>query len=105
MGVREVLISARSRIADPDNWCQFTGMRHGPTGRIQMCAHQAIMADCYGHMLNEASRAIQREIHGQQSIASYNDTHSHYEVIALFDRAIKKLTPVPVTDHEYTLTS
>lgn len=90
--VVEVLQKARALISKPENWCQHVFKQRNNTGAMSYCAMGAV---------NEASR-WHPEIHPAcvlalrdaggfspiMTIPRYNDTHTHAEVLALFDKAI-----------------
>lgn len=94
----EILRAARSKIEKEENWTQeelaVTGdgipvMPWNPAAAA-WCAVGAIQAikdkgvdlvrDCYQPLRDAAA---------PQSISDYNDTHTHAEVLDLFDRAIR----------------
>lgn len=79
---------ARALIDTPDKWCQ--GRYHKPTGRH--CSLGAMnKAMGRGKSDGFAERALYAAAAemGDGSVVLYNDTHTHAEVMALFDRAIE----------------
>lgn len=101
-----VLRAARELISDPARWTQDVmardrdgvELRDGyDTGAVCFCAEGAI-EHITGHDLGFAHPALAalvvavRELgEGGVTPAGYNDSHSHPEVVALFDRAIVAL--------------
>lgn len=95
MTVKDVLIAARAKIADPANWTQRVSARE-VNGHV--VAHDDAMAVCWcalGALANviwrndiywAAESALSDAIGG--SIHKFNDTHTHAEVLAKFDEAI-----------------
>ena len=85
MNTRDVLIAARGLIAREEDWSSLgpRGVRQG-----QRCAAIAIN-DC-GFAGDGALRVFAETI-GSDSIGEWNDTHSHADVLAAFDRAIASL--------------
>ena len=84
---KEILISARQRIEKPNNWMQ------GEFSNIdftKFCATGSLLEE--GREIRSSAYA---RLHGamglasNQSVCSYNDTHTHAEVIAAFDKAIE----------------
>jgi hypothetical protein len=85
----DVLIAARAVIAKEENWWDG-GTRMVPT---QWCALEALaIGGDFGD--HSAALAIAREIGGagatNSCIPGFNDSHTHPEVLALFDRAIEQ---------------
>ena len=57
-----------------------------------MCIQQALAAAlCDRHAADEAYRAFSELCGGYSEVFTFNDTHSHAEVVALFDRTIELL--------------
>jgi hypothetical protein len=81
---REVLVEARRLIEDPEKWaaqqppypreCAMTAVVHAG-GRME-----DVLDSAYSLLLKLAPAT---------SLAAWNDTHSHAEVLDLFDRAIE----------------
>lgn len=83
MNTLEVLIDARALIEKPENWCQEVIQRGNA-----FCSLGAI---CFlpapSESLNAALLALELLV-PNSCVATFNDTHSHAEVLALYDRAI-----------------
>lgn len=91
----DILVAARALIEKPENWCG-SGWGHDD----QRCAVRAI-AIAYS-VLN--GFPAEREIlgcdaenfmhkHVGDHLGSFNDTHSHTEVLTAFDKAIAECAP------------
>lgn len=83
--VASILIAARKIIENPDDWCG-----HAPQTREENCAATAVWKT--GH--NNDAQAAAAYFHlarsmGVKNVKDFNDTHSHAEVLAAFDRAIE----------------
>lgn len=107
--VLSVLITARNLIAKPENWCQGVFMDETDDGTISYCARGAIYAalrsDPYDkHSDNdhrhcqELVQAIPQAwmaryllIRATESVAHYNNSHQHQNVLTLFDDTIARL--------------
>ena len=85
MTVLSTLIRARALISPQADWCQI----HVRDEDGRRCALGAIM-DAGGSTIAAlaALRTALRAMNHQECLAIYNDTHTHSEVLALFDRAI-----------------
>jgi hypothetical protein len=85
MTTREVLVGARKLIEKPERWASagpelLDGERH--------CALTAVMTVAPTLFLGERARsALQAQ--ARDSVAHFNDTHSHAEILDLFDKAIE----------------
>jgi len=93
----EILKAARQLIEKREDWWDGSGdWTAQPTGTV--CAVQTMATslqeleridyptasiECFGALINALPPTLRR--HG---LATYNDTHSHEDVLALFDRAI-----------------
>ena len=101
----EVLRAARAKIKKAENWTKGAYARDAAgkfvyaveTEAHSFCslgACRTVVFDKHGDgdelVYEGAKRALKRELlrDGEQEIADFNDTHSHAEVLALFDRAI-----------------
>jgi len=98
----EILKAARQLIEKREDWWDGSGdWTAQPAGKV--CVMQALAKafhelkradyptaweECYGELLNALPSTLRR--HG---LATYNDTHSHEDVLALFDRAIAATAP------------
>lgn len=95
---KQILIEARAKIADPEHWTQgafarnYTGSpcpaRSGTA--VRWCAVGAVLVFSYEEGLRQSRAAELAALHDamERDIADFNDTHTHEEVIAAFDRAI-----------------
>lgn len=95
MGLRTDLASAKAMIDTPKKWCQGSYHTGGFHGFDQHCMLGAVMASDVNFDSRDATReallralpkADRRKPH---ALASFNDEHSHTEIMALFDRAIE----------------
>jgi hypothetical protein len=81
----EVLEKALALIEDEENWCQghlYIGNR--------CCARGALMASRpLKKEVDQAGAAIRALLPGPHTIMTFNDTHSHAEVVDLFQTAIR----------------
>jgi hypothetical protein len=103
----DYLLAARAAIAAPENWC--TG--RFATGQGAFCARGAIQLAVFGDplrgtlnhpvleavffslpagYLTEYEKYITLDNMQAARVAAYNNTHTHAEVLALFDRAIAR---------------
>lgn len=94
----DVLKKARALIEKPKNWTQHEYARNKLGENVLSlspaatcwCALGAIIKFSDGaHVISHAERALERVIAGRLSVSSFNDSHSHAEVLAAFDRAIE----------------
>jgi len=101
MSAADVLVKARELIAEPARWTTggFARDRRGdstdwlsPTATC-WCAAGAIAAvDVVPGWRSEAVGALAHEAGvARGNVGVFNDSHSHAEVIALFDRTIARL--------------
>ena len=102
----DVLLAARKLIERPENWCQR------PSDETHFCAMGALGKIAEGSdLLWMAQDALYGALPAgrETGIANFNDTHSHTEVIALFDRAIDaeraNAAGAPMTDDPITGTA
>lgn len=79
---KRLLMEARKLIASPDHWCQ--GSYNTKGGR--RCAVGALAA-IDGGDIDQSYELLLAEM-GGGAVSAFNDTHTHEEVIAAFDRAI-----------------
>ena len=93
MNKHEALKAARERIADPSSWTQGSAARdHKGVERAPddddatcWCAWGACwIASKHNGALEELGEAM-----GTMSIGEFNDSHTHAEVLAAFDKAIE----------------
>lgn len=87
--VLETLIAARKRIQTPETWCQSLISRMQGTVR-QYCALGAMYYHYpYDGTPTRAQKFLNKALpKGHESVGMYNDSHTHAEVLALYDRAI-----------------
>lgn len=93
----ETLKAARDLISDPARWTQgwFAKNAHGEN--VHSFSENAVCFCALGALdrTHNATLAIkdrlQRHLPPEHNISSFNDTHTHAEVIALFDAAIAEL--------------
>lgn len=100
MTTKQILIAARKRIEKPENWTQVFMARTeegAPTGAKAKnaycwCASGAINAET--NTVADSSRAHNCLAIAMNSdgVVLFNDTHSHAEVLAAFDKAIESLS-------------
>jgi hypothetical protein len=99
MNTHEVLVKASNLIADEKDWC---GRGWGSEG--QRCAwHALFTADGTAEhgptspLVRQAVTDIQVANPGMGLLGKFNDSHSHAEVLAAFDKAIASTAPQPDT--------
>lgn len=85
MTTRQVLEAARSLISNPDSWCQNTYKRGN-----KRCLARAIRDACPAGFAGayEALVAQLPQEYEARTLAVFNDSHTHQEVLGLLDRAI-----------------
>lgn len=96
MNTREILVAARELISVPERWTQGSlaesrlGRPIGPStpGAVCWCALGAVqkVADDLNMPFGGAVSHLNKA--GPINLGLFNDTHTHPEVVALFDRAI-----------------
>lgn len=96
--VVEVLQKARALISKPENWCQHVSKQRNNTGAMSYCVMGAVNEASHWHCVVSFEPEIHlacvlalRDAGGFSpimTIPKYNDTHTHAEVLALFDKAI-----------------
>lgn len=91
MTTLEILRAARKRIELPEHWCQ-NRMAHDSQLRgcdaldeqaVAWCAYGALQPDPDDAGLDALAIAM-----GTKLVSRFNDSHTHAEVLAAFDRAI-----------------
>ena len=99
MNTVEILKAAKQKIIDPSNWMQGYYARDingservgNEPGAVCFCSIGAIEAVTgifhHGKGWNNKPVDLLQEAAGMQ-IANYNDSHTHEEVLAVFDKAI-----------------
>lgn len=80
---KEVLVAARAVIEKPENWCQRFWEDGG-----RRCAASAVGSVCQSQDEYNSAYNVLRQQMGDM-VSSFNDTHTHAEVIAAFDKAIE----------------
>lgn len=93
MTTHEVLVRARNRLADPANWEQ--GSRHYGADDGPGCAMKALRVASGRQKFYEAYRAVLEAAGISENLPHFNDSHSHAEVLAAFDKAIAATAPEP----------
>lgn len=97
MKTSEILVSARALIANPLHWMQGDYIKEAENEPTCYCSLGAIgkVVGCYwyGDVLNGMpakllARVVEGEIPTDCTFAPYNDSHTHTEVLAAFDKAI-----------------
>jgi hypothetical protein len=85
--VKEILIAARKRIEKPQNWLRHSYYNKNKTA---FCAAGAIREEdgTIGPIQSPALTALRQVIGKDDLIGDFNDTHTHAEVLAAFDKAI-----------------
>lgn len=86
MTAKEILIAVKARIDTPDKWSQGAG-----TG-TRLCSIEAftVIPDAIGQSRIVAEDLLREAMNGKDaSIVEFNDSHTHAEVMAAFDRAIE----------------
>jgi hypothetical protein len=97
MTVKETLKAARELIADRKHWTQDANARTKRNRIVAVNAPGAARWRAWGAILRargtadtEAFSALSKEIGGM--IVTFNDTHTHKQVLAAFDAAIENRT-------------
>jgi hypothetical protein len=91
---KELLVAAKALISNEENWCQGGYSKKKEDGTISYCAVGAIMmaitSDTEERMEERvgAQEELRRHTNDSRSIAMFNDSHTHAEVMELFDKAI-----------------
>lgn len=95
MKTSEILTKAKQLIATPDTWLQgdYSTERDGVTcycalGAIGQVMGAAWYGDVHAHKSANLLRDIVKDEVGEQTFAPYNDSHTHDEVMAVFEKAI-----------------
>lgn len=89
-----ILKRARELIKDRKNWCQFSAIiSKGADGSFAYCALGALnrISSASFYEIGVAGNELRKDPEVKGSIAIFNDTHTHAEVLALFDRRIAAL--------------
>jgi hypothetical protein len=83
----EALVKAKSLIDTPEKWIQGDAKVKYADGSCRYCSVGAIYEINSKGMVYLRSALI--NINGGDSVATYNDNHTHEEVMALWDKAIE----------------
>lgn len=94
----EILVNARKLIEKEENWTQATMARTADDKPVYT-THPEAMKFCALGAINKAGRlasyesvmsacALLRDTLGRKDVVDFNDSHTHREVIELFDKAI-----------------
>lgn len=91
--VARVLMRARERIADSNDW--WDGSEATVRDKRRLCLIEALGGATHELRASSCSRRNCVEVVGNLipaplSIPAYNDSHTHEEVLALLDRAIQE---------------
>lgn len=99
MTTSEVLRTARAKIEKPENWTQGAWARDADqhdmmpqmAGACSFCAMGAVQfitgeSEAFYVSMQALKRSLET---AHVSVLAFNDTHTHAEVLALFDRAIE----------------
>lgn len=96
--IREILVDARKAIEDPEHWTQGACARDAQGNEVDETSRFAA-SWCAVGATYKALRAARQDMATQlidalsracnASISEYNDTHTHEEVLAMFDKAIE----------------
>lgn len=86
MTPHEILVNARALIEEPAKWGQGSCYLRKGT----LCAEEAIETIASNKYEREAALSKLNEAAGNEYVFfnSFNDTHTHAEVLAAFDKAI-----------------
>lgn len=103
MNAHEILKLARAKIERPENWTQGTYARDANRKKVGAKSEKAVCwcslgalvvasgSDLYDPAVRSAMTQLGR-INGQV-VWCFNDTHTHAEVLAAFDKAIEATAP------------
>lgn len=99
MNALEVLKESRKLIAQPEQWTQGTLARDEQgfatelydANAVCFCAIGAIEKVNCGNAGYNAHIALTKTVGEEVNFAEYNDTHSHAEVLAVWDETIARL--------------
>jgi hypothetical protein len=100
----ETLKAARQLISTPDSWTQEVFARDKDGLRVDAQSEEAVCFCSFGAIerftgcknLSEVEQHLDNvcEKYFRTNVISFNDTHTHAEVLALFDAAIAELEGV-----------
>lgn len=83
MSLREMLEATKAEIDKPQKWCRGISKDHRRICAVNAIDRLALAPRDY----NRVIAALHTATNGR-SIAEFNDTHTHAEIMALFDQAI-----------------
>ena len=94
--IKQLLIAARARISKPENWTQGTAARCSNGNPVmasdvkacQWCSLGTIALTSYSESDPETAQLNMWRALKNPGIAEFNDTHTHQEVLNVFDKAI-----------------
>lgn len=96
----EILKAARELIAKPERWTRGCGARDASGEDVEARSDAAICWCAIGAIVRvsddnpvPAEMLLRRVLPDGGFISSFNDSHDHAEVVALFDRAIASAQP------------
>ena len=109
MDILEILVAARAKIADPENWCIGTlaedacknTVEPWAPAAIRWCAQGAIFSIVrHGGGTQDYALQVLSILRGTAgtTVHMVNDIGGHAAILALFDRAIARLQPPKPTD-------
>jgi hypothetical protein len=108
MTTHEVLVRARNLISDEKDWCKGGLARSqndpeaprcgaiSPSGRRRVPSLVGWTESAFAYVATR--RAMGRVLGCGPAIEKWNDSHSHAEVLAAFDKAIAATAPEPDTE-------
>jgi hypothetical protein len=87
----QTIEAARALIADKENWFGNSPIEYGK-GKTRNCAWLAILHSSADHNTYSSVELFIQTHFGTSTgtLVSYNNTHKHEEVLALFDKALGK---------------
>jgi|SRR6478609_5560456 len=106
MNAYDMLVLARAKIANPNNWTQGTPAANAFGKNVCACDPSAVKWCSYGACVAAVGdipdfnwykplEAAVKELGFTGTVVSFNDTSTHTEVLALFDKAIELAADIP----------
>lgn len=94
MSVKEILIKAKELINTPEKWMQEDYHNDDKTCFCTIGAVAHVSGVCNGSAVkcpatDYLRNAVESELKQFDTVAVYNDTHTHADVMAMFDKAIE----------------
>jgi hypothetical protein len=97
LAVVQNLEAAKAKIEKPENWTQNVFAKDAGGTRVYGTSESAVCYCALGALQAATKRDIAADAPGylyltksaMGSVADYNDSHTHEEVVAMFDRAIR----------------